>query len=194
MPTTTTTEQTRLIINVAAIKKGASVYRALYHPLRQKMMETIHKAGRLNVTPIIKKFKLEQSLISAQLKILRDANVLTTEREGKQIFYSVNYYQLNRISELTGKLISGQPFLHKKTMSIPMAKSKVPRKPILFTPTELKVIRLVCEQNTSDEIGKELGLSKRTIEDYRASVLKKMKVRNSVGILIYAVKNGLFKI
>ena len=75
-----------------------------------------------------------------------------------------------------------------------MSKTQSSNKASLFTPLELKVIQLVCKQKTSDEIGKELGRSKRTIEDYRASILKKMKAKNSVGILIYAVKNGLFKI
>jgi DNA-binding CsgD family transcriptional regulator len=52
----------------------------------------------------------------------------------------------------------------------------------------------VCQQYTSEEIADELGLSKRTVEGYRANILEKMKAKNSVGILIYAVKNGLYKI
>jgi DNA-binding NarL/FixJ family response regulator len=63
-----------------------------------------------------------------------------------------------------------------------------------FTFSEQKIIALVCQQNTSGEIAGKLQLSKRTVEDYRANIMKKMSVKNSVGILIFALKNGLFKL
>jgi DNA-binding transcriptional ArsR family regulator/DNA-binding CsgD family transcriptional regulator len=183
--------ESQLVIDTPAIKKAASVYRAIYHPLRLQIMELIHKAGTINVTPIIKKFKLEQSLISAHLKILRDAELLDTRREGQQIFYSVNSKNLNRLSQLTDQLLSVSQSEKRTDSSIPHRKSKPFSK---FTPAEQKVIRLVCQQYTNEEMAQELGLSKRTVEGYRANILEKMKAKNSVGILIYAVKNGLFKI
>jgi DNA-binding CsgD family transcriptional regulator/DNA-binding transcriptional ArsR family regulator len=186
----TGTEQKRITIDPVAIKKAASVYRAIYHPLRLHIIEIIQKAGKVNVTPIIKKLKLEQSLVSMQLGILRKARFLKIEREGRNIFYSVNYQQINRVSKLTEKLV----FQKAGNLSDFRSISKSGHQEVIFTPTELKVIRFVCEQNTSDEIAQKLNLSKRTIEDYRSSVIKKMKAKNSVGILIYAVKNGLFEI
>jgi DNA-binding CsgD family transcriptional regulator/DNA-binding transcriptional ArsR family regulator len=189
---TIASSQLQFAIDTTAIKKAASIYRAGYHPLRIQIIELIHKSGTLNVTPIIKKFKLEQSLISAHLKILRDAKLLNTERDGQQIFYSVNYKQINRVSALTTKLIPIPLSKNNIDLKLPLKKGNPPA--IRFTPAEQKVIQLVCRQYTSGEIAEELGLSKRTVEGYRANVLEKMKAKNSVGILIYAVKNGLFKI
>jgi len=192
---TIASSQSQFAIDTTAIKKGASIYRAIYHPLRLQIVELIHKAGEINVTPIIRKLKLEQSLISAHLKILRDAKMLVTRREGQQIFYSVDYKQLKHLSELTVKLLQVPPsqnggdtkLTDRKARSASISSSK-------FTPAEQRVIRLVCQQYTSEEIADELGLSKRTVEGYRANILEKMKAKNSVGILIYAVKNGLYKI
>jgi DNA-binding transcriptional ArsR family regulator/DNA-binding CsgD family transcriptional regulator len=184
--------QTQFVIDTTAIKKAASIYRAIYHPLRLQIIELIHKTGTINVTPIIRKFKLEQSLISAHLKILRDAKLLDTRREGQQIFYTVNYQQLNHLSELTGKLLITPPSQKNSDSKLPVKKAK--NSSGKFTPAEQKVIRLVCQQYTSEEMAEELGLSKRTVEGYRANILEKMKAKNSVGILIYAVKNGLFKL
>ena len=192
---TIASSQAQFAIDTAAIKKAASVYRAVYHPLRLQIVELIHKTGTINVTPIIKKFKLEQSLISAHLKILRDAKLLNTQREGQQIFYSVNYKQLNRLSEFTHKLLLTPPSQQNDDLKLPARKTKtLSSSSSKFTPAEQKVIRLVCQQYTSEEMAEELGLSKRTVEGYRANILEKMKAKNSVGILIYAVKNGLFKI
>jgi DNA-binding CsgD family transcriptional regulator len=61
-------------------------------------------------------------------------------------------------------------------------------------PSELRVVRLVCMQYTSQEIAEKLQLTLRTVEAYRASILKKIKAKNTAGIVIYALKNGLYKI
>jgi DNA-binding CsgD family transcriptional regulator len=49
-------------------------------------------------------------------------------------------------------------------------------------------------QYTSQEIAVKLHLTIRTVEAYRASILKKIKAKNTAGIVIYALKNGLYKI
>ena len=46
---------------------------------------------------------------------------------------------------------------------------------------------------TDEEIGRELKIAKRTVEDYRLKLLKKLKVRNTVGLVVYAIKAGLYK-
>jgi DNA-binding CsgD family transcriptional regulator/DNA-binding transcriptional ArsR family regulator len=192
---TIASSQTQFGIDTTAIKKAASIYRAIYHPLRLQIVELIHKAGEINVTPIIRKLKLEQSLISAHLKILRDAKMLATRREGQQIFYSIDYKQLKHLSELTVKLLQVPPSQNGDDTKLPDRKARSASiSSSKFTPAEQRVIRLVCQQYTSEEIADELGLSKRTVEGYRANILEKMKAKNSVGILIYAVKNGLYKI
>jgi DNA-binding NarL/FixJ family response regulator len=56
---------------------------------------------------------------------------------------------------------------------------------------ELEVIRLLCKEHTSPEIAKMMNLSIRTIDNYRFDLIKKLKVRNSIGLVMYAVKRGL---
>lgn len=189
-----TSAKKSFVIDVKSIQKAASIYRAVNHALRLQIIEMIHKDGSINVTPVIKKLKLEQSLISAHLKILRDANIVNAERKGSSVFYSINYSQINRASILAEKLIpyrTDNSFLQNANRNL-IIKSKEDR--VMFTPTELKVIHLVCEENTSDEIAEKLGIGRRTVEEHRSNIIKKMRVRNSVGILFFAIKNGLFKI
>jgi DNA-binding CsgD family transcriptional regulator len=64
-------------------------------------------------------------------------------------------------------------------------------KKVEFTPTEEKVIKMICKQMTSQEIAEKLGFSKRTIEGYRETILRKTKSRSLVGIVLYAIKNDL---
>jgi DNA-binding NarL/FixJ family response regulator len=69
----------------------------------------------------------------------------------------------------------------------------MPTTPVL-TPIELKVVRLICKEYTSEEIGEKLGISKRTVEAHRYRIMTKIKKRSGVGIVIFAIKHGLFTV
>jgi DNA-binding transcriptional ArsR family regulator len=60
---------------------------------------------RITVTEIYIKLKLEQSVASQHLAILRKAGIVSTERDGKCIFYSVNYNRLKQVHEIAKELI-----------------------------------------------------------------------------------------
>lgn len=72
--------------------------------------------------------------------------------------------------------------------------SKIARGNILFKKMELEIIKLICRQYSNIEMAEKLGISKRSVEAHRVQVLEKIKAKNSVGIVIFAVKHGLFKI
>lgn len=59
---------------------------------------------------------------------------------------------------------------------------------------ELKILNLICCQYNSEEIGIKLHLGKRTIENHRFRLLWKTGAKNTAGLVIFAVKNGVFKI
>lgn len=61
-----------------------------------------------------------------------------------------------------------------------------------FTATELRVIELICHQHTAKEIADILCLGVRTIEGYRKRIEEKMDVKNTAGIVIYAIRKKLF--
>jgi len=63
----------------------------------------------------------------------------------------------------------------------------------LFTDREKDIIRLICRQHTAQEIGDLLFLSKRTVEGYRTRILEKMDVKNTAGVVIYALKHSIIR-
>jgi DNA-binding NarL/FixJ family response regulator len=63
----------------------------------------------------------------------------------------------------------------------------------LFTDREKEVVRLICRQHTAQEIGDLLFLSKRTVEGYRTRILEKMDVKNTAGVVIFALKHGIVR-
>ncbi len=62
-----------------------------------------------------------------------------------------------------------------------------------FTLRENTIIKLICQQLTNKEIGAILELSKRTVEGHRERIQEKMGAKNSVGVVIYAIKHGIFE-
>ena len=62
----------------------------------------------------------------------------------------------------------------------------------LFSEKEKLIIRLICEEKSSEEIAKILLLSKRTVDGIRARIMTKMEVKTPAGVVIFAIKNELF--
>jgi DNA-binding NarL/FixJ family response regulator len=63
----------------------------------------------------------------------------------------------------------------------------------LFTDREREIVRLICRQHTAQEIGEMLFLSKRTVEGYRTRILEKMDVKNTAGVVIFALKHSIIR-
>jgi DNA-binding transcriptional ArsR family regulator len=60
----------------------------------------------MSVTELYIILRLEQSVTSQHLAILRKATLVSTERKAKNILYSVNYNQLDHLHNITAALIN----------------------------------------------------------------------------------------
>jgi DNA-binding NarL/FixJ family response regulator len=65
---------------------------------------------------------------------------------------------------------------------------------VQFSKNELEFIKLNCSELNYADIAEIMHLSQRTIEGYRDSVFKKIKVKNRQGLMLYAIRNGIFKL
>jgi DNA-binding transcriptional ArsR family regulator len=84
------------------------VFRAVNHELTREIMQLITDNSSLTVTQIYTTLKLEQSVASQYLAILRRVGFVNTKREGKQVFYSVNYARLNDVTNQAKTLIQSK--------------------------------------------------------------------------------------
>lgn len=60
-----------------------------------------------------------------------------------------------------------------------------------LTKREHEVMELILEEKTSAEIGEFLQISRRTVEVYRKNLISKLGVRNTVGVVKFALKHRL---
>ena len=77
------------------IKKAAMVLRALNHKLRQQVLKTIHENKRIDVTDLYVKLRLEQSVASQHLSILRKSRYFIHGAYWK-IYFLFNQFFSNR--------------------------------------------------------------------------------------------------
>jgi DNA-binding NarL/FixJ family response regulator len=77
-----------------------------------------------------------------------------------------------------------------------IAKSKfTPNQPKpQFTDKEIEIIQLICQEYSNKEIATQLHIGPRTIESYRERIMEKMNVRNTAGIVVYAIRKNIYKI
>jgi len=83
-------------------------------------------------------------------------------------------------------------------LALMIAKSKFdPYKKIAkpqFKEREIDIIRMICDQFSNKEMAEKLNLSIRTIEGYRERIQGKLDVRHTAGIVIFAIKTGIYQI
>jgi DNA-binding transcriptional ArsR family regulator len=91
-------------LDYAELRKAVLVLRAINHKLRQRIIDLLEENEKMTVTDIYIKLRLEQSVASQHLAILRRAGVVATERQGKFIFYSLDKDRLAQISKLVEDL------------------------------------------------------------------------------------------
>ncbi len=102
---TDTEHQKEIKIDFLQTKKVAVILRALNHKLRQQILKLLDQQHKMTVTEIYIQLRLEQSVTSQHLAILRKANLVKTHREGKYIFYSINYDRLTDINKFVKNLL-----------------------------------------------------------------------------------------
>ncbi len=94
-------------LDYAELRKAVIVLRAVNHKLRQQIIDLLDENDSMAVTDIYVSLRLEQSVASQHLAILRRAGVVETERQGKYIFYALNRERLSQIGKLVEELAAG---------------------------------------------------------------------------------------
>jgi len=93
-------------LDYIAVKTAAMTLRAINHKLRQQIVRLLEEHKRMNVTDIYVKLRLEQSVASQHLAILRRANIVITERDGKFIHYSLNHARIANVAQFVQELVN----------------------------------------------------------------------------------------
>ena len=74
---------------VKKLEKAAIILKAIAHPMRISIVNFLTQNEKLSVKELHQLLDIEQSTTSHHLGILKDKGVLTAERNGRNIYYSL---------------------------------------------------------------------------------------------------------
>jgi len=87
----------KLLGNEDQLRVSTRILRALAHPLRLSIIRVIHdNDGSANVGEIFAALKIEQSVASQHLRVLRQAELVKTRRDRKFVYYTLDYERIAR--------------------------------------------------------------------------------------------------
>ncbi|MDA3882914.1 MAG: response regulator transcription factor [Bacteroidales bacterium] len=73
-------------------------------------------------------------------------------------------------------------------------KKKEHKTTLELTEREIEILYNICKGYSNAEIGETLSISKRTVDKHRENLLLKTASKNTAGLVVYAIKNGVFEI
>ncbi len=91
-------------------------------------------------------------------------------------------YFSDEVTEKMMKTLMGKP-MHESNVDGVLINS--------LTRREYQILKLISQQYTTKEIGETLTISESTVETHRKNLIRKINVKNSVGLAIFALKNEI---
>jgi DNA-binding NarL/FixJ family response regulator len=144
----------------------------------------------------------EIKMINPRTKVL----ILTMHKSKEYLYHSISAgadgYLLKEDSDVEllsaiDKIRNGETYvthilageLAEDLSQIYRRKSPIPQEPL--TTREREVLKMVSEGKSNNEVAGLLNISVRTVENHRANIMKKLKLKKTADLVRYAVKEGL---
>ena len=102
-------------------------------------------------------------------------------------------YSLSERSSVTIKLFDVTGRLIHSINKMDAEKSEAKNQTEL-SDREKEFLKLACTEMTYKEIAEKMFLSPRTIDGYRDALFEKLQLKTRVGLVMYAIKNGIVNI
>jgi DNA-binding NarL/FixJ family response regulator len=99
----------------------------------------------------------------------------------------------NELANAIRKVHAGGSYFSQELL-LRLIKNKPDSAGIDLTKREKEVLELICKGFSNQQISEELFISQRTVERHRSSLLNKTESKNSVSLVVFAIKHNLVKI
>lgn len=90
-------------LDMHKLDAAASRLRSIAHPMRIAIISLLDTNGKMNVTSIYERLKIEQAAASHHLNILKGKGILESKRRGKNTYYYLKHSALSTILDCINK-------------------------------------------------------------------------------------------
>jgi len=115
--------------------------------------------------------------------ILKTSGKYELENAIKQVAKGESYFSNELLRKIVSDIGENKQLQHQNS-----------GEKILFTDREMEILKYVCRGLTTNEIADLVALSPKTIDVYRTKLLAKTNSKNTVSLVMFAIKNGLITI
>lgn len=159
-----------------------------------------YTAPGFDIKDIAATLRINPELQFIGLTFLQSAQTLVDALRGGIMSYIKKDCSLVEISDAVNETASGNKFFCGKILETINKANLNPDDidagvltcdPLVMTDRENEIIVLISEGYTNDQIADQLFLSKHTVNTHRKNILYKLGVKNTAGIVMYAVKTQL---
>ena len=89
-------------------EKMAKVFKALSDPKRVKIVDLL-SCGEMCGCVLLKCFEITQPTLAHDMKVLSEAGIVTSRREGKKTYYALNRELLEKVSVRLREMLKEEP-------------------------------------------------------------------------------------
>ena len=148
--------------------------------------ETIKKLRTINskVKVIVLSMMMQENVMAQMLK--EDINGFLSKNASKNELKETLLSVIEKGHCFSEDMIRvmHQAYLNKKYI-------KETKNYIKLSEREKQILELICQEKTANEIADDLNISPRTVEVHKQNLMEKTQTRNTVGLVLYAIRNGL---
>lgn len=84
-------------ISIEKLDKACTVLKSIAHPVRMSIIELLDQNEQMNVSELQEALNIEQAALSHHLINMRDKKILQSQRDGKNIYYSLREKRIVKI-------------------------------------------------------------------------------------------------
>ena len=153
------------------------------------------KLGGLDIIARVKRSSPETKIIIISVHKL-GAYVLKALRQGVSGYLNKEDVAEELIIALA-RVSSGKIYMGQATAEYLAQSVKEPKKPVIeniLNEREMDILRLVVEGKTAKEMAELLFLSRRTIENYKNGILKKLNLHKTSDLIKYSFENKIIEV
>jgi len=142
--------------------------------------------------------RLKKQLPGIRLVYLTMDQDLDTAMEAFRIGASAYVIKTSAVSELVTALRTvswggfyTSPALNQKSPLTPIYNSSNKKKPYKPTPRQREVLKLVVEGYTMNEIATSLGITPRTVQFHKYTMMQELEVNSTAELIKYGIRHNL---
>lgn len=134
------------------------------------------------------------------LTVSEDANTIQEAFQAGVSGYVMKKAGKTELKKAITTIASGQKYysesvvfelLNRNKNMVDLVGNSIKDELAILSEREIEIIKLIAQEFSTNEIAEKLFLSPATVETHRHNILKKLGLKNSIGLVKFAMKNGL---